>query len=424
MKHNCRSGKTKILNVINHLPPYDIFSSEVEPDRKWNAEDKNWIGIWNDDFPHLLGKAILKLTDEFDYEIWQPDIRADRVYSHTFENRLTCRVFPAQCIQKLYGLKRVEEVSSAPMIDALKKEGERGPVIFHLNGSFPGINKDILETVDNIPIVFSLHGAQLEIPSTQFFTFTKNIPSKLGLLSQHIWLKRHINKIHHITYCSAKNIEHVSRIYKHELKQITMGCDFSVFKKMDTMQCRKELQLPLDTFVMITVANYNVRKQEDKLIAVLNALAKRYNFLYIVIGSGQPGYVRYLQNLAQPLLQKNMIKFEGYRKGEILVKYLSSADMFLSGSLSEGASVSIMEAFACELPVFSTKTGQTAELMEKERVGCLADVRSYQEWEYKLEEILKTKKLPKVLDRNIAKDHYDWCNIAAKFITIYQNALQ
>jgi glycosyltransferase involved in cell wall biosynthesis len=83
-----------------------------------------------------------------------------------------------------------------------------------------------------------------------------------------------------------------------------------------------------------------------------------------------------------------------------------------------------MEAFACELPVFSTKTGNTVELMEKHNAGCLVGTKNYKEWEEKLSQILETRQLPKILDRNIAKEHYDWPIIADKFINIYREALE
>jgi glycosyltransferase involved in cell wall biosynthesis len=80
-----------------------------------------------------------------------------------------------------------------------------------------------------------------------------------------------------------------------------------------------------------------------------------------------------------------------------------------------------MEAFACELPVFSTRTGNTAELMEKEKAGILVETKNYEEWERELEKIVKTKQLPRVLNRDIAKKHYDWGNTAQKLINIYKS---
>jgi glycosyltransferase involved in cell wall biosynthesis len=79
-----------------------------------------------------------------------------------------------------------------------------------------------------------------------------------------------------------------------------------------------------------------------------------------------------------------------------------------------------MEAFACELPVFSTRTGNTAELMEKENSGALVEIKDYKQWAWELKKIIKTKHLPKALNREFAKEYCDWKNIAKRFIAIYQ----
>jgi len=43
-----------------------------------------------------LGEAILKETDRYEWEVWQPDLRADKIYSKTLDTGITHRLFPAE----------------------------------------------------------------------------------------------------------------------------------------------------------------------------------------------------------------------------------------------------------------------------------------------------------------------------------------
>ena len=87
-------------------------------------------------------------------------------------------------------------------------------------------------------------------------------------------------------------------------------------------------------------------------------------------------------------------------------------------STNEGCSVSVMKALACELPVFTTEVGHTAEVLKQEKAGVVVSVYNYSAWEEKLTEILKGKQVDK-LNRDIAHNHYDWNSIAKKFNDIY-----
>jgi len=411
-----------IINILYHQPAYDCFKNKELPGKGWRNNKGEIIGISGNEFAHSLGNAILKLTKNFNYEVWQPDLRADEILSHTFENGLTYRLFPAVSKRKLYGVKLVKYVHSAPLIRELVKRAVNENIIINLNTSFTGINKSILEKAKQIPVIFTIH-AEIRLPSLRFFTPKRNIFSKVNDLFDYFWIKHHIGKIKYITHCNDKNLNYLKRIYKGKMEKITMGCDFSFFKKLDKARCRNEAGLPRDKFIMTSVATLRDVKEIDKFIEVLIKIEEKYDFLYVIVGHGTEQYEKYLIDLSQPLIKKNKIKFVGYQRGEWLLKYLNSADLFISSSRSEGASVSIMEAFACELPVFSTKTGQTAELMEEEQVGCLAGIKNYPEWKEKLENILKNKQLPKILNRDLAKEHYDWENIARRFIKIYKSLL-
>jgi glycosyltransferase involved in cell wall biosynthesis len=415
--------KTKIISIIPDLPPYKLYSNEPRPEVNWDTPDGQWVGIWGYDWPDMTGKEILKLTDEFEYHIWQPDLRADKVYSHTFENGLTHTLFPAANQRKLYGFKLINRVRSDSMLKELEKCIKDNNVILHTNGGIIEITKDMLSTSYNIPIVQSYRGV-IHLPSTMFFSRTINIFSKFNHIQDFFWLKRNINRIDAIIYQNEINLKKLKKIYKGELTKITSGCDFSFWHPEDRILARKELKLPKDKKIFLCASNLIELKQVDKIIAIFSELSHKYDFLLIIAGHGTINYENYLCTLASDLLRENKIKFIGYIRGSELRQYYNACDLFLSTSTEEGGPVSVMQAFACEIPVISTDTGNTAEVMKKYKCGCLLDIYDYKMWRDELEKILAGNKEVKAIDREIAKRYYHWPNIAKQYIDVYQKLVR
>src|SRR5574337_1130066 len=82
-----------IVNIHAHNPPYAFASDHDRPDVAWEKPDGTWLGLWAREWPDLLGEAILRADSGFRWEVWQPDYRADRVYSATLESGQVCGIF-------------------------------------------------------------------------------------------------------------------------------------------------------------------------------------------------------------------------------------------------------------------------------------------------------------------------------------------
>lgn len=411
--------QAKIISIISLNLHLQYFHRQLEAETGSNVLKAARAEEITRECVHQLANAILSVCKDFEYEIWQPDATLDGKCVFDFDNGLKHKLFPANIKKCFYGTTVKEEVLSPELIKELDAIDKTSHLVIHLHGEFTSINRMILERLKNVPVIYTLHGGN-SFPDEKIFIPTKNILSKLNLLAEHLWLRRNLGKVSFFTYQTDKDLKSLKLLYKGESKKITMGCDFSVFHKLDKQRCRAELSLPPDIFTMVTVSIFRNGKQIDKFIKVLTKLTEKHQFLYIVIGHGEKKYEEYLKKQAAHLFDKGMVLFPGYVGGENLVKYLNCADLFVLTSSSEGGPVSTVEAFACELPVFSTKVGQTSELMEKEKSGCLVEIKNYKDWEEKLSLIMETGTLPPVLDRNIAQKHYDWSHVAEKFVKAYK----
>lgn len=404
----------KIIYLISRSPAYDLYHNQPKPSLNWSTESGSWVGIWGYDWGHLLGNAIKEIDSDILFEVWQPDLRADKLYAHSFENGLIHKSFPA----KIFSNKQGGIVFSSEMLDEIRKESKMHKIIFHL-----GINPSALymaSKVKNITKLGTYHGT-INLPINTFFKLRKRPIEYLNIVKKHFFIKKSFNYYSLITYQNKKNLKSLKNIYKGPIEQATMGVDFLKYKQLNKLECREELNLPSDRRILLSVGRINSLKQIDKLIDVCDDIGKQdYNFLLVIVGSSSDeNYMNLLEEKAKILIDSNKILFTGFKSGNELVKYYNAADLFIMSSRSEGCSVSSMEAIACGVPVFSTNTGYIAELMIEEGVGKVVEIYNFKNWTTCLKDYLKNKLTIKPMNREFARQQFSWEVIAKKFIEIY-----
>ena len=409
--------KPRVLNILTHEPDYRFKTEEPRPSVSWDTADDSWVGIYRNEIPNKLAKEVLAYTDEFIYEVWQPDYRADRIYSHTFDGGETHRLFPAHSEKKRHGLKQRSELYSPAMVDFLKEYSQEHPVILNLNGDLAALSIDILTVSQHIPVLQTFRGT-LHLPKTMAFRPRRNFLASVNYLQRHQEVKRVAAHVDYVTYQNDMYYQEMVKLFRAPTAKLTSGCDFSFWKSLDQRTSRAALDLPSDKTILLVSSLLVLRKQVAELIEVLKELDSTYDFLLIVSGHGTEAYEQYLQDIARPLLEKDKARFVGYVTGETLRHYYNSADLFVNPSASEGGPVSAMKALACETPVFSTDSGNVAERMRENGSGILVGVTDFAEWKRVLAEFMEGRRPPQ-FDREEAESYYDWQRIAAKFAEIY-----
>ena len=86
----------------------------------------------------------------------------------------------------------------------------------------------------------------------------------------------------------------------------------------------------------------------------------------------------------------------GWIAHDELPKYLTSADIYVSTSLSDGASVSLVEAMACGLPVVTTDAGDAGKWIEDGRNGFIVPTKSPELLAEKIAYLLENKDLREI----------------------------
>ena len=414
--------KTKVINILYHVPPYDNYPIDKPPPVNWVLPNGKWIGIWGYDIPNKFGEEILKRSQNLVYEVWQPDLRANKIYSHTFSSGVVHKLFPAKAIHRMKGLKIVEDVFSQVLIDELKRTIDDMTVI-HLNSISGSINERIINEFYSIPKVVNFHSKITSLPIQQIFKLRKNIFYNFQNIIKHFNLKKNRKII--FTYNNSKNIKYFTKYPNLGIYRIFTSIDFKYWVRGDKKRAKASFNIKEFTFVFSMASRLNPHKQIDKIINIFSNLENEneFDFCLLIAGNGEDSYINYLHTIAEKLINKGKIKFTGYLTGDKLKTLYNASDMFISASISEGGPTSVIKAMACEVPVFCTKSGGVDDFIEEHGGGNLLEWDDYSEWESVFKQILLKQNKPKNFNRELSKKLFNWDIAAKKYIEIYRHLI-
>lgn len=411
-----------------HGPAYG-FSPDEKPDVWWKKADGGWLGFWPREWLDILGEAVLKETDRYNWEVWQPDCRADRIYSKTLRTGVTHRLFPA--VEKPYrlGIRYQKGVFSETMISHIKnlQNSQIIVMLYNTYGFRTPFYYEFLKTFGSskkFPI-FLRSGGMFKAPLSEMQGLHRPL-TYLCLVVEHLRLKRLLNYEHLdiITEQSESGLQEVKKVYNGRIEKLTMGCDFDFWAPVPSQELKiltqNKLNIPKGKMVFFASGNFTPRKQLDKLVEVFKTMQDRDDFFFIIAGQGDKTYTTMLISLAKSLVAKRKALIHPYVTGEGLRNIYWASDIYVSVATGEGGPVSVMKAMACGLPILSTPVGETTDRMKKYEVGRFVPINNYGEWAKALIEILDNK-IPKTLDIQIAKEAYDWPNVARRFINVYHD---
>lgn len=160
------------------------------------------------------------------------------------------------------------------------------------------------------------------------------------------------------TKMKAKKIEYVNGV----------GIDLEKSKNIaiDKFSKRRELGIPEDALVLLSVGELSKRKNHQVIIKALGKISNP-NIYYLICGQGD--LKDELQMLAKKLgVDKNLL-FLGFRSD--ILEICSMSDVFCFPSLQEGLPVALMEAMSIGLPIICSDIRGNTDLIEPREGGYL-----------------------------------------------------
>jgi glycosyltransferase involved in cell wall biosynthesis len=189
----------------------------------------------------------------------------------------------------------------------------------------------------------------------------------MQLLGRKLVEKSLLRRSNHILVLSDYTRKKLSNVYKLRRSKITVipgAVDIDRFKPTDDrVTIRTNLDLPANSFILLTVRNLEPRMGiENLILAYKSVLGKKSDIHLVIAGAGPMG--QELRALVRDSGLNDRIRFTGYIPDNKLPAYYQMADLFILPTLDlEGFGLVTVEALSSGLPVLGTPVGGTKEIL-------------------------------------------------------------
>lgn len=236
------------------------------------------------------------------------------------------------------------------LISAIRKFIKKNQVdTLHCHQYSPWVYGVIAAAFTRTKVIFTEHG--------RFYPDSSNWKRKLinPLL---IAFTNHVTSISKATKQALIEYEYIP---ENKIKVIYNGIDPLQADISEVEQLKEQLQIPAKAKVLGTVARLDpIKNQTMMLEAFSQVIASDPTTYLIIVGDGEER-----DNLERTVNKLNMrenVKFVGYITKP--VNYIKLMDVFLLSSLSEGTSMTLLEALSLSIPCIVTDAGGNAEVIQ------------------------------------------------------------
>ena len=273
---------------------------------------------------------------------------------------------PAESVPEFVALREVgrfaDEIRQAGCtVHLLKPAGRIGQVrqlislfrsgrfdVVHTHNTYPHIYASLAARLAGVPVVINTRHGQRSGHGWKSRT-------------QFRWASRMVDRIVAVSDDAAQLCVHADGVIKRKVIRIWNGID------VDDFQFTGPRPVP----VAISVARLSAEKDFPTLLnAVALVIRDVPDFRLQLVGDG-PERAR-LEQLARELNIADHVDFLGERKD--VPALLSQAGFFVTASLTEGISLTLLEAMAVGLPVIATSVGGNSEIVDAPHTGRLIPV--------------------------------------------------
>lgn len=228
------------------------------------------------------------------------------------------------------------------------------PDIIHTHGYFAATIGRIAAKIAGVPICINhVHSAYWEYTSRNLFIerFLSQATSKIICVSDHV----------------RNFVINHEKIDPSKVEVIYNGISFPLIPSRE--QARQAFNAVEGDVIITTVASLFENKGHKVLLKALSLVSDQgKNFKCWIIGEGP--MEKELKELTQQLKLASKVFFWGVR--EDVGRFLSASDIFVLASIQrEGLPISVLEAWAFQVPVITTKVGGLPEIIEDQINGLL-----------------------------------------------------
>lgn len=250
------------------------------------------------------------------------------------------------------------ERHGSKVIDFHKQDGWQPSLVFRLAKRLRGLRADVVHTHNTAAMVYGVTAAKLAGVKTIIHT---RHGQRLNATARQTTIFRWLSKACHrvVSVCEdGTRLTMEDGVPADRAVTICNGIDLTRFENTG----------PSRTGPITVVARLSAEKDVATLIhAVKIAMGASKRFRLRIIGDGVER--ENLESLSRSLELENVVEFMG-QQSEV-AELLGEASMFVLPSLTEGISLTLLEAMARGLPVVATRVGGTPEVVVDGETGWL-----------------------------------------------------
>jgi len=405
--------KKKIISIVHFSPNLTFSNSEVIKldDRKFTRFNDS-LQFW---FFALGTKFMDKYSDEFDYEIWQPDININKKITKRYKNGIIYTLFPAVHKSVFENYRIRKRLYSSTLIQEIENQiSQNNELLLLFRGTKEYLTNFIVNRfykkisfVGHFTILIShnLNTKRLgnNILKVNYFKYRIVQPYKKFLKKVHNLVPATQNDIHSNHFFNDLNV-----YYRENCS--SLGMDTNLWKSSPNKNIIKE-KFGLDKSEKVfLISSRIVKEKQIKEIIVALSSFKAHPFRLFITGStAKNKYFEEVNDLAHKLLD-GKVRFTGFVSDEELRDLFKIADLFLSFSVQEGGPQTIYQAYLMEIPVIQSAVGIAGEVAQRYNISRLVDPKSIIELKEAFSDYFDGK-IPQILDRETAVQYFGWSHI-------------
>jgi glycosyltransferase involved in cell wall biosynthesis len=319
-------------------------------------------------------------------------------------------------------LRQLSLFTAFKLFAILRKEK---PDLIHTHGRGPGLYGRIIGKVLNIPIVHTFHGFHYEDLSLLTRWLHLTTESFLSLLTdQHIFVSTgEKNRAGVVKFLDEENSTTIHNGVDHEYIHDLSVIRKTVFKSIGCEDWENNK-------ILGTISRLSPEKGVLNLLSAFASTVKRIPDLRLIIVGGFPEEHRDYYLKAMGLIEKENlsghVRILGYRQDALEI--LRCMDFFISPSLSEGLPVSILEAFAAEIPTIATEVTGNKDVVRNSVFGVLAEPDSVEGLSQAIAKMVQLEQRDRdILKRNAynrVKNHFSIEEMVGKTVLLYNQVLK
>jgi glycosyltransferase involved in cell wall biosynthesis len=347
---------------------------------------------------------------------------------------LTCNTEKAPAFEELDGIK-IYRLPCWNALNSLYPIPKPYPTSFRILRKLLRKNYDVIHTqtrffitsflglifakLKRTPLVHTEHGTRHStVPNKVIDLISRAYDHSIGAL-----LVKSARKNIGVSEAACEFLKHLGAA---NAQVIYNGIDTSIFKKEEDTNCRQKLGISNDDIVITFVGRLIYAKGVQDLISAFPRIKDTTpKAKLLIVGDGP--YRAELEKMARQTDCHSDILFLGQKTQAELIEILSTTDICVNPSYSEGLPTSVMEAASIGLPIIATDVGGTREIITTDETGIMVKARDVGQLAEELYRLLANAELRGKLGKSariLAERKFNWDKITGEYIKLYTSLVE